>query len=271
MTAHTVPSAPRLAWWKPTEDRIQVLILLAIGSMAGAASFTHMHDWTMDHAPVGTHDWFGWANAVISELTPLAAGLEMRRRRRVGQPVGYPMVVLLAAVALSLSAQIAQANPSISSRLLSAVPAIAFLAVVKLVLGRTRADRDSPAPAASVRTTQDGPAPVPARPRHDQDDQDETATVPLPAGYPRPALPADLLDRARTAAADHTATTGRPITRDALRAALGVSNGLASDLLAAIRQDDARTSPQPVLPVPVSSPSVLTGPVNGTRPSPEGA
>ena len=47
-----------------------------------AASFTHVHDWTMRNAPPGTGSWFGWANAVISELTPTAAGIEIRRRKR---------------------------------------------------------------------------------------------------------------------------------------------------------------------------------------------
>jgi hypothetical protein len=36
----------------------------------------------MDNSPDGTDDWFGWANAVISELVPVAALLTIRRRRR---------------------------------------------------------------------------------------------------------------------------------------------------------------------------------------------
>ena len=62
-----------------TETIAHVLILLLIAGMAGAASFTHVHDWTMRNAPPGTGSWFGWANAVISELTPTAAGLDIRR------------------------------------------------------------------------------------------------------------------------------------------------------------------------------------------------
>jgi hypothetical protein len=113
-----------------------VLILLAVGGMAGAASFTHVKDWTMHHAPTGTGQWFGWSNAVISELTPAAALLVIRRRRRhdPNASVLYPLTILLAAVALSLAAQIAVANDSFSSRLLSSVPALAFLALSKLLL-----------------------------------------------------------------------------------------------------------------------------------------
>src|ERR1700756_1811828 len=122
-----------------TETTVQVLILLAIAGMAGAASFTHVHDWTMRNAPPGTGSWFGWANAVISELTPTAAGIEIRRRRRHDPPppIAYPMSIPLAAAALSLSAQVAEARPPIGGWISSAVPALAFLALTKLVLSRS--------------------------------------------------------------------------------------------------------------------------------------
>ncbi|SDY44618.1 hypothetical protein SAMN05444365_102286 [Micromonospora pattaloongensis] len=147
-----------------------VLILLAVGGMAGAASFTHVKDWTMLHAPHGTGQWFGWANAVISELTPAAALLVIRRRRRAdpAASVLYPLSILLAAVALSLAAQIAVANDSFSSRLLSSVPALAFLALSKLVLTGTR-------PAES-------PAPVPVKP----------ASAPAAAARPVDLEPVDM-------------------------------------------------------------------------------
>ncbi|HEV3382144.1 MAG TPA: hypothetical protein VG142_14365 [Trebonia sp.] len=41
------------------EGLVQVLILIAIAGMAGAASFTHVHNWTMSSAPHGTGSWFG--------------------------------------------------------------------------------------------------------------------------------------------------------------------------------------------------------------------
>ncbi|WP_328851202.1 hypothetical protein OG994_25510 [Micromonospora globbae] len=135
-----------------------VLILLAVGGMAGAASFTHVKDWTMHHAPTGTGEWFGWSNAVISELTPAAALLVMRRRRRADPhaSVAYPLVLLIAAVALSLAAQIAVANDSFSSRLLSSVPALAFLALSKLIL----TGKPVPAPASDPATASvEEPAP----------------------------------------------------------------------------------------------------------------
>ena len=119
------------------ENIIQITILLLIGGMAGAASFTHVHDWTMRNSPAGTGGWFGWANAVISELTPTAAGLEIRRRKRHNRPTAYPMAVLIAAATLSLAAQVAQAKHSLTGWLLSALPALAFLALSKIALSRT--------------------------------------------------------------------------------------------------------------------------------------
>ncbi len=119
------------------EGGVQVLILLAVGVMGAAASFTHVHDWTMANAPRGTGDWFGWANACVSDLVPLGVGLEVRRRRRLTLPIGrYPIAVIVAAAGLSLAGQFAQAKPSVSGWLLAAVPALGFLALTKLILSR---------------------------------------------------------------------------------------------------------------------------------------
>ncbi len=226
-----------------SESAVLVVILLLVGAMAGAASFTHMHDWSMTHLPEGTPDWFGWANAVVSELIPLGAALVVRTNRRHGRPAGYALFVLLAFVAVSLTAQCAMAEPSPSGWFVSALPALGFLTLIKLTLTTPAA---TPAPAhldASAR-----PETAPAVPTA----RDNTGTRPGPVlpvrddtSGPRPALAPELLKQARDAAAAHLVEMGRPITRDALRAALGVSNALASDLLAAVRDD----RPTPVLAV----------------------
>ncbi|WP_113698828.1 DUF2637 domain-containing protein [Nonomuraea lactucae] len=130
-------NTPRASRSEQLESRVQLLILLLVGLMAGAASFTHVHDWTMVNSPEGTGEWFGWANAVISELTPTASGLEVRRRKRNGQPIAYPMAVLIASAVLSVAAQIAVAKPHPTGWLIAAIPALAFLALTKLVLSRT--------------------------------------------------------------------------------------------------------------------------------------
>lgn len=135
------------------ESATLILILLVVGLAAGAASFTHVHDWTMTNSPDGTPDWFGWANACISELVPVAALLDIRARRRADKPAGYPLALLIGAACLSLAAQLAVAKPGLSGGLLSAVPALAFMALVKLVFSRTPAKVAvaQPEPVALVR------------------------------------------------------------------------------------------------------------------------
>jgi hypothetical protein len=256
-----------------------------VGGLAGAASFTHVHDWTMANSPTGTGDWFGWANAAISELIPLAALLTIRRRRRTGGPIGYPMFLLVAAVALSLSAQLAVAKPGPSGWLLSAVPALAFLGLSKLVLTVPAPPTSSSLPAPAV------PAPSSAVPgsssaglgddrRPDprsalvngQDDTDQAPGGQDDSGHAPDrqddgqgdgeddgqAVTVDLVQLARQAAAEHRTATGRPITRDELRTALRVANGTASHLLRQIRDPDRPA----LVPVPAAAfPSR-----NGTRP-----
>jgi peptidoglycan/LPS O-acetylase OafA/YrhL len=111
------------------ETLVLVVILLVVGVFSGWASFSHVHAWTMAHTPEGRGDWFGWVNAVISELVPIAALLVMRRRRRAGQSLVYPAALLVAALALSITAQLAVAKPGFFGGLVSVVPALAFAAL----------------------------------------------------------------------------------------------------------------------------------------------
>ncbi|TBL39182.1 DUF2637 domain-containing protein [Verrucosispora sp. SN26_14.1] len=179
---------------KTTAQRIEglvlVLIVLVVGGLAGAASFTHVHDWTMANSPPGTGDWFGWANAAISELLPLAALLTIRQRRRTGGPIGYPMFLLVCAVSLSLAAQLAVAKPGLSGWLLSAVPALAFLGLSKLVFSTAPV----PAPVAEPdderradEPTGSNALPVPV-PMPSNDDQAATVVRDVDGEQPRPAI-----------------------------------------------------------------------------------
>ena len=168
------------------ETLVLVGILLVVGVAAGAASFTHVHDWTMANSPTGTPDWFGWANACISELVPVAALLTIRRRRREGKPFGYPMFLLVCAVALSLAAQLAVAKPGISGWLLSAVPALAFLGLSKLILTTKPALPTAPAAADHTEAISTGlaqpPTAVPVQPPTVEQGPVEAAPVHQPTG-----------------------------------------------------------------------------------------
>ncbi|GAB3184446.1 hypothetical protein FHX75_121322 [Micromonospora palomenae] len=194
-------------------DRIDglvlVVILLIVAGFAGAASFTHVKDWTLDNSPPGTGEWFGWANAVISELIPTAALLTIRRRKRTGGPIGYPMFLLAAAVALSLAAQLAVAKPGPSGWLLSAVPALAFIGLSKLVLttGPTPTTDDT-APARPVEPTAPPvrqtppPATAPAAP-------EPVALAPVEPARPAPLAPVP--------PAAFTRRNGMPLTGEVTR------------------------------------------------------
>ena len=233
------------------EGVLEVVILIAVAVMAGAASFTHVHDWTMDNAPAGTGSWFGWANAMVSELIPLAAGLEARRRKATyGHAGKYPIFLILAAVALSLTGQFGEAKPSISGWIISAVPALGFLALVKLVLSRPTgvpaepAHQDTPEPTTTPVRPAPAPETTPARPRpttpasiHPSVHSPAEGTHPGTTIAAEPvAVPAHLLPSARFAATNHQATAGRPITVDELAARISVSPAVAGQLLALVDQ-----------------------------------
>jgi hypothetical protein len=66
-----------------------------------------------------------------------------------------------------------------------------------------------------------------------------------PATAP-PALPAGLLARTRELDAEHRAATGRPISRDTLRARLRISRDRASALVAAVRAEAAAAGSKPL-------------------------
>ncbi|WP_435055921.1 hypothetical protein [Micromonospora aurantiaca (nom. illeg.)] len=231
------------------EGLVLVLILIAVAGFAGAASFTHVKDWTLANSPAGTGAWFGWANAVISELVPIACLLTIRRRRRTGAPIGYPLFLLIAAASLSLAAQLAVAKPGISGWLLSAVPALAFMALVKLVLAPAPTGQSSTAPAEPIRVQaaeQVTAEPVPAAitPTPAVEPEPVTAPTLTPAVAPEsvtaPAEPVDvpvpshLLPMARFAAVQHEQATGQPITPAELADRLDVTAPVAGQLLATI-------------------------------------
>jgi hypothetical protein len=60
-----------------------------------------------------------------------------------------------------------------------------------------------------------------------------------------PVLPANLLARARELDAEHHADTGRPISRDTLRAQLRIGRGRASLLVATVRAEVAAAEAEP--------------------------
>jgi len=223
------------------ETVVLVVILLTVGGFAGAASFRHAHDWTMTNSPAGTGSWFGWANAVVSELVPIAALLVMRRRRRTGQPIAYPATLLVLAIILSVTAQLAVARPGLSGGVVSVVPALAFAALAKLVLGKApQADQTAVAPVSMPRDIPSAVVPLAAQPTQPGNkDRPAVPTPNAPTTLPE-AVTAELIQAARRAAVAVLKQTGRPITRDELREKLRVRTETASEVLRLIRDADGR-------------------------------
>ncbi|MFF0370601.1 DUF2637 domain-containing protein [Micromonospora sp. NPDC005087] len=168
--------------------------MLLIGCAAGAASFTHVHDVAAAHGQPG---WLAWADAVVLELTSIAAGLELRRHRRLGTSAAFPATVLTLAVLLSLAAQVVEAEASVIGWIAAALPALGFLAMVKIALGRM-----DPTPHRTARPDRTGPRPTLVADMFVSDTsgmvRDRTAAVPAAADQGR-TVP----DRR-----DHTAVTG---------------------------------------------------------------
>jgi hypothetical protein len=139
--------------------------------------------------------------------------------------LSWPAVVLAGGVLLSL-ANLAQAQPTAWGRVVAAVPPAAFLVAVSMI--ERRAAR-RPRPVAG----EDGGAGEPSwrgRPSPVRDAGDEA----------RDGGDEALLAAARRAAAEHQDRHGQPITRDALRARLGVSNQAASELLRQLRAGEGQ-------------------------------
>ncbi|MEV5705741.1 DUF2637 domain-containing protein [Actinoallomurus sp. NPDC052274] len=220
--------------------------VVVLAGIAAAGSFTHIRDTARQH---GQHGWMAWAIAICIDLTCVMAARERQRDRRTGRrtgPISWPSLVLAGGVVLSLAANLAQAEPTPWGWLTAATPAGAFLVAVSM-LERRSAGRH-PAEASSSSSSATGAvesSPVPpsfGRPssdlvlvRDDAPKQDERRDEPASTGGPAGGPAAELLTFARRVATEHEQRHGRPITRDALRARLGVSNQLASDLLRQIR------------------------------------
>jgi len=203
--------------------------VLVLAVIAGAGSFTHIRDTASQHGQTG---WMSWAIAVCIDLTCVMAARERQRDKKHGKDrpgrITWPVLVLTGGIVLSLAANLAQADPTVWGWITAATPAAAFLIAISML--ERRATRPEPSTASA---TSSAPvlasSPVPELVPHDgsdengaQDDRD---------GDLAPAL----VDYARRVANEHHTKHGRPITRDALRAHLGVSNQLASDLLRTLR------------------------------------
>jgi hypothetical protein len=170
-----------------------------------------------------------WAVAVCIDLTCVMAARERQRDKQQGivtRRLSWPAVELAGGVLLSLAANLAQAQPTVWGRIVAAVPPGAFLVAVSMI--ERRAARRPGLIAGEGRSV--GEPSAPGRPSPLPDAGDEAQDCGDEA----------LLAAARRAAAEHQDQHRQPITRDALRARLGVSNQAASELLRQLRAGEGQ-------------------------------
>ncbi|MFF4990259.1 DUF2637 domain-containing protein [Streptosporangium saharense] len=204
--------------------------ILTLAAIAGAGSFTHIRDTAAEH---GQEGWMAWAVAVCVDLTCVMAARERQRDKHTGRTrngwISWPTLVLIAGIVLSLAANLNQADPSPWGWITAATPAGAFLVAVSMLERRTSAPRTAPEHEPSSFISDVVPNPAPPS---------------IPGTVPEPVLAeqaeqdgpsSELLDYARRVAEEYQTAHSRPISRDTLRARLGVSHQLASDLLRTLR------------------------------------
>jgi hypothetical protein len=201
--------------------RLLALPVTVLAAIAGAGSFTHIRDTAAQHGQGGP---MSWAVAVCVDLTCAMAARERQRDKQQGivtMRLSWPVVVLAGGVLLSLAANLARAQPTAWGRIVAAV----FLVAVSMI-ERRAARRPRPAPG------QDGGAGEPSAPGR-------------PSRY---RLAGRGPGRGGRGAPDGRPAGRRrapgqqwqPITHDALRARLGVSNQAASELLHQLRAGEGR-------------------------------
>jgi hypothetical protein len=203
------------------------------------------------------------APAVDLSLVALVVGIRFLARRGLSgaelrRPRLFLLAVGLAAWALNTAGAVAQrdwgkaAFDSLAPGLLVGWSEVLpwflrqFYAVTHPTEDPTPVPVPVPTPAVGEAQARPGLAEdgarVPSRPRRPARPSRPTTTAPAPS--------AELVERARTAAAAHQAEHGRPVSRDALGRALHVSNRIASELLRAVRDVPPPAAVRPSVPAP---------------------
>ncbi|NEA28324.1 DUF2637 domain-containing protein [Actinomadura bangladeshensis] len=252
--------------------------VVVLAGIAAAGSFTHIRDTATEHGQRGWMAWAIAVCIDLTCVMAAGERQRDKHTGRDTGRLSWPTVVLVGGILLSLAANLAQADPSVWGWITAGTPAGAFLVAVSMLERRKASTRPAtdphPIPDSFGRPSPSSvsspwvvwederstvAAAVPAVPHHSNelggDEQDGQITIPVPAEHspstpsasPSAASPSSgssapagpLVDFARRVAAEHESEHGRPITRDALRARLGVSNQLASDLLRQLRTETA--------------------------------
>ncbi|PKW10062.1 Protein of unknown function [Streptomyces sp. 1222.5] len=228
--------------------RVDAVLVQAV--IAGALSFSHLHDLA---EASGQGGWKAWAYPISVDLLLVAAWRRMRDQQRAGQPAGGPRLWFLVALVASLGANVATAGlldlghvPAALRVVVAGWPAVAFFGGTLLAHaphgpealaapgdGANAAEESRAAPATADAPNRDA---LPAPPNDPEPAATATAAEPVAAPSPAPvppvALPPVLIDRARALAEEHRSATGRPADPDAVRARLGLPPSMTASVAA---------------------------------------
>ncbi|MCF3118424.1 DUF2637 domain-containing protein [Streptomyces arenae] len=211
--------------------------------IAGALSFSHLHDLA---EAAGQTGWQAWAYPVSVDLLLVAAWRRLRTAR--GDRAAWTWFVI--ALFASLGANIATAGlldlDAVPAWLRIAVagwPALAFLGGTLLV--HTPADTPPPPAPVASDSAEESPAAdlrrIDSAPELDERQEPtapaelpSTATVPEPISDPVSVPPA-LLDHARQLAERHRTTTGSTLPVADLRAQLGLPAPVVDSIAAQLQ------------------------------------
>ncbi|MFD6026035.1 DUF2637 domain-containing protein [Streptomyces griseoluteus] len=228
--------------------RVDAVLVQAV--IAGALSFSHLHDLAQVSGQGG---WKAWAYPVSVDLLLVAAWRRMRDEHGAGRPAGGPRLWFLVALAASLGANVATAGlldlghvPASLRVVVAGWPAVAFFGGTLLAHaphdpeasaapddGTDAAEEPRRTPATTAAPHRDA---LPAPPKDGGPAATATATdlaaEPSPAPVSAVALPPALIDRARALAEEHRSATGRPADPDAVRARLGLPPSMTASVAA---------------------------------------
>ncbi|BBC35438.1 putative SpdA-like protein [Streptomyces graminofaciens] len=236
--------------------RVDAVIVQAV--IAGALSFSHLHDLA---EAAGQGGWKAWAYPVSVDLLLVAAWRRMRQAQRAGLGAGGPRLWFLVALTASLGANVATAGlldldhiPAWLRVVVAGWPAVAFFGGTLLAHtphhpqeapeGPASSTTDPHEESRSVPTAVDMPNPVVlAAPGPAPETTTSEATtvadpvtdstpVRAPAAVPAVALPPALVDRVRALADEHHSATGHPADPDAARARLGLPPSMTASVAA---------------------------------------
>lgn len=115
--------------------KVVYAIIIIVVTAALGASFTHMHDWTMYVLPPSTPTAFGWVNAIISELTPLAGSLYLMHAHKHNGPTWPAWVMLIYGFAASAIGQVhaAGTDPSFWALVAALLPVVSAFILIKVL------------------------------------------------------------------------------------------------------------------------------------------